>query len=510
VKTSALVLAAALSAVPLGADEVHRHGGVPPERLGTVRFPVSCSPDAQTRFNRATALLHSFWYDEAAKAYAAVLEADPDCGMAWWGVAMSRYHPIWAPPSPDALAAGRAAVEKAKAAAPRMTERERAYVATVAAYFDDSGTLDHGTRALRFERALQRVFERFPDDHEAAVFYALALNGTAPATDKTYAKQRRAAEILNAVLPLEPDHPGVAHLIIHSDDYPELASLALPAARAYARIALSAPHALHMPSHIFTRLGLWDESIASNIASAAAGKEYAERTLPGGHDFDELHALDYLEYAYLQKGDYGKAKAVLDEVRAADVVDEQSFHVAYTYAAVPARYTLERRDWAGAASLRVEHPRFPWARYRWAEAITHFACAMGAARSGKLAEARKSLAELEKIHAELRPQPGAYDWAGQVEIQRRAAAGWIARAEKRDDEAVALLRSAADLEDSTDKHPVTPGPVLPAREQLGDLLLELSRPQEALAAYEVSNRTAPNRRNGVAGAGRARAALEGR
>jgi tetratricopeptide (TPR) repeat protein len=510
VNSSALIVAAALCAVPLGAEETHRHGGAPPERLGTVRFPVSCSPGAQTRFNRATALLHSFWYDEAARAYKAVLEADADCGMAWWGVAMSRYHPIWAPPSSDDLAAGRAAVEKAKAAAPRMTEREQAYVAAVAAFFDDSGTLDHRTRALRFERAFQRVFEHFPDDHEAAIFFALALNGTALPTDKTYANQRKAARILNAVLPLEPDHPGVAHLIIHSYDYPELASLAVPAARAYARIAPSAPHALHMPSHIFTRLGLWDESIASNIASAAAGKAYAERTVPGGHDFDELHALDYLEYAYLQTGEDGKAKAVLDEVRSADVVDEQTFHVAYAYAAVPARYMLERRDWPGAASLGVEHPRFPWAQYRWAEAITHFARAMGAARSGKVAEAKKALAELEKIHAGLRLQPGAYDWAGQVEIQRLAAAGWIARAEKRDDEAVALLRSAADLEDSTDKHPVTPGPVLPAREQLGDLLLELSRPREALAAYEVSNRTAPNRRNGVAGAERARAALEGR
>jgi len=500
------VLAALAVASPLTADEPqahqHQHSGTPPEKLGVVHFPVSCSEEAQRRFARATALLHSFWYDEAAKAYADVLAADPSCGMAHWGVAMSYYHPIWAPPAPDELSKGSQAAQRAKAAAPAMkTERERAYVAAVAAFYDGAQSADHRTRALRFEKALEAVARDHPGDHEAAVFHALALLGTALPTDKTYANQKKAAAILTKVLPDEPEHPGVAHLIIHSYDYPELAELGLDAARAYAKIAPSSPHALHMPSHIFTRLGLWDESIASNLASAASAKAHVEKTLPGAASFDQLHALDYLEYAHLQEGDDARARAVLEQVSAAQKFDLPNFAAAYCLAAVPARYALERRSWKEAAALTVRPAGFPWKTFPYAEAIVHFARSMGAARSGDVAAARQALARLDAIHGILQSSKDVY-WAGQVDIQRKAAAGWIAHAGGKDDEALALLRSASELEDKTDKHPVTPGPVLPAREQLGDLLLELGKPAEALKEYEASNRISPNRFNGLLGAGR--------
>jgi len=485
---AALVVTFVALRFTLHADEphLHEHSGAPPQKLGTIRFPVSCSSEAQRRFTRGTALLHSFWYEESEKAYREVLAADSSCGMAWWGLAMTQYHPIWAPPTPAELGKGRDAAERAKEARESMkTDRERDYVDAVAAFYDDSETLDHRTRALRFEKAMERVFRRYPSDHEAAIFYSLALIATAPPSDKSYANQRKAAEILNRVLPDEPDHPGVAHLIIHSDDYPELASLALPAARAYAKIAPSAPHALHMPSHIFTRLGLWDESIASNLASAAAAKAYVDRTRPGAAAFDELHALDYLEYAYLQQSADVKARAVVDRVRAAESFDVPNFAAAYCLAAVPARYALERRDWKEAAALAVRPASFPWAKFPFAEAITHFARAVGAAHLKDVAAAKEALRRLE-------------------EIQR----GLEAAKDAEGDHGTALdvLRSAADLEDATEKHPVTPGVIIPAREQLGDLLLELGRPADALKEYEAANGKAPNRFNGLAGAARAAAA----
>ncbi|HEV8582226.1 MAG TPA: hypothetical protein VGX68_24410, partial [Thermoanaerobaculia bacterium] len=334
---------------------------------------------------------------------------------------------------------------------------------------------------------------------------ALALLGTAPPTDRTYANQKQAAQILNGLLPKHPDHPGILHYVIHAFDYPELASLALPAARAYSQVAASSPHALHMPSHIFTRLGLWDESIASNLASAAAAKAQVARTHPGATSFDDLHALDYLEYAYLQHGDDRKAKEVLDEVAKAQRFDEPNFAAGYALVAVPARYALERRDWATAAALAAPAAELPWDRFSYAQGITSFASALGAARLGDVERARKGAAELETLHAALVKEPpaGPYDWAGNVEAMRLAAAGWVAFAEGRKDEAVKLLTAAADKEEAVGKHPVTPGAVLPAREQLGDLLLELGKPKEALAAYEASLASAPKRFNGLAGAARA-------
>jgi tetratricopeptide (TPR) repeat protein len=482
-------------------DHSHHHGEA--ESLGKVNFPVSCSEAVRAGFTRAVALLHSFGYEDSREAFAAVAAKDPECGMASWGVAMTYYHPIWAAPTANELAAGRAAAEKA-AAVGAKTERERGYIAAIGVFYRDSDRLDHRTRALAYKSAMEDLARRFPDDHEASIFYALMLLGTAPPSDATYANQKKAAEILNGLLDREPQHPGVTHYVIHSFDYPALASLALPAARSYAKIAPSSPHALHMPSHIFTRLGHWQESIESNLASADTARRRVARVHPGKASFDALHALDYLEYAYLQIGDEAKAKQVLDEAAQATAFDEGSFAAGYALAAIPARYALERRRWQDAAKLEPSKAELSWDKFSYASAITPFAQALGAARSGQPERAGAALSRLEEIHAGLvkSPIPGPYDWASQVESMRLAAAAWIAFAGGRKDEALSLARSAADLEDKTGKHPVTPGAVLPARELLGDMLLEMKRPSEALVEYEASLRIAPNRLNGLYGAGR--------
>ena len=487
---------AAASAQP---DEDHVHA--PPEKLGRVHFATSCASAVQPAFERGVALLHSFGYGQASAAFAAVAAQDPKCAMAQWGIAMSHFHIIWGPAEAE-FAAGRDAARKA-AALTAGSERERDYVAAINAFYQGDGVA-HPTRILAFEQAMARVAERHPEDHEAAIFHALALLGVAynSPPDKTYARQKQAAEILNRLLPLEPDHPGIAHYLIHSFDYPGLAELALPAARVYAKIAPSSPHALHMPSHIFTRLGLWQESIDSNLASSEAARLTVAKTHPGATAFDDLHAMDYLEYAYLQTGRDAPAREIVTRVGSIRSFDVPQFAAAYSLAAIPARYALERRAWQEAAALAVAPPSFPWDKYPYAEAITHFARAVGAARSGDLETARAAVARLAAVQRLLQGQKG-FDWATQVELQRRAAAGWLAHAEKHDDEAVALLRSAADLEDTTDKHPVTPGSVLPAREQLADLLAELGRPGDALAAYETSLRTSPARFRAFWGAAQA-------
>jgi len=489
--------------VPADEGHSHDHG----EQLGKVDFPVTCNAAAGAAFERGVALLHSFQYDDAETAFADAAAADPTCAMAHWGTAMSLYHPVWAAANPSAaptaadLKKGAEAVEKARAAGPK-TDREKDYVAAVAAFYTGADTLDHRSRAVAFEKAMGEVAARHPEDKEAAIFHAVALLGTATPGDKTYATEKKAAAILNAILPQAPTHPGVAHYLIHSFDYPALADLALPAARSYAKIAPSSPHALHMPSHIFTRLGLWNESIDSNLASRAAARERMKRLHPGATSFEDLHAQDYLAYAYLQGGQDAKARAVLDEVSAAETFDQQQFAAAYALTAVPARYALERRRWSEAAALTVRPAGFPWSKFAYAEAIVWFARGVGAARGGDTAVAREAVDKLAAIQKGLADGKSAY-WAGQVEIQRLAAAGWLAHAEKKDEDAVRLLRSAADLESSTEKHPVTPGAVLPAREMLGDLLLELSRPADALREYEASLQVAPGRFNGVFGAARA-------
>ena len=368
----AAFLASVLAAAPVVADDQEQHQHPRPEKLGTVVFPTSCAPAVQARFTRAVALLHSFWYDEAEKAFGEVAAADPSCAMAQWGVAMSLYHPIWAAPTPSEVKRGQEAVAKARAAA-APTERERDYVAAVETFFRDADTVDHRTRAVGYEKAMERVHDRYPDDREAAIFHALALLGTAPPADKTYANQKKAGAILNRVLPAQPEHPGVAHYLIHSFDYPDLAELALPAARSYSKIAESSPHALHMPSHIFVRLGLWDDSIRANEDSAAAARAHVEKAQPGATSFDELHAVDYLAYAFLQQGRDADALRMVERVRKVEKLDNPNFAAAYALAAVPARYALERGRWADAAALEVTPASFPWARFPYAEAITYFA-----------------------------------------------------------------------------------------------------------------------------------------
>jgi tetratricopeptide (TPR) repeat protein len=500
--TAALALGLA-GGLPADEGHTHDHG----EQLGTVSFPVTCNAAARTGVERGVALLHSFQYDDADKAFADAAAADPTCAMAHWGTAMSLYHPVWAAanpsaaPTPAELKKGAEAVEKARAAGAK-TDRERDYIAAVATFYTDAATLDHRARAVAFEKAMAGVAAKHPQDKEAAIFHAVALLGTAFPGDKTYAVEKKAATILNGILPDTPKHPGVAHYLIHSFDYPTLAELALPAARSYAKIAPSSPHALHMPSHIFTRLALWNESIDSNLASRAAARERMKRLSPAATSFEDLHAQDYLAYAYLQGGQDAKAKAVLDEVEAASSFDQPNFAAAYALAAVPARYALERRQWGEAAALTVRPPGFPWAKFSYAEALIWFARGVGAARGGNVAVAREAVDKLGAIQTSLAESKSGY-WASQVEIQRQAAAGWLARAEKKDDEALALLRSAADLEDSTEKHPVTPGSVVPAREMLADLLLEQGRPADALKEFEASLKVAPGRFNGVFGAARA-------
>jgi hypothetical protein len=472
-------------------DKDHQHDHGSPEKLGKITFPTSCAPASQAPFARGVALLHSFWYAEAEKAFAAVAAADPSCAMAHWGVAMSNYHPLWAAPTPPEMQRGQAAVEKAIAAG-APTDREKAYVAAIESFFKDAATVDHRTRAVAYEKAMERVHRQYPDDREAQVFYALALLGTASPADKTYANQKKAGEILNRVLPQQPDHPGVAHYLIHSFDYPQLASLALPAARSYSKIAESSPHALHMPSHIFVRLGLWDDSIRANEDSAAAALAHVQKSAPGKSAFDEMHALDYLAYAFLQQGRDAKAREIVDRTRAVKALDNAQFAAAYALAAVPARYALERGRWAEAAALEVAPAWFPWAQFPYAEAITWHARAIGAARSGDAARAREAVARLEALRQAAVDAKIAY-WPDPIEIQRREAAAWLAMAEGRKDEAVALMKDAVALEESIDKHPVTPGPVLPARELQGDLLMALGRPADALAEYEASLAVAPNR-----------------
>lgn len=494
-------LAGFLSVVTASAQEAHDHHHDRPEKLGKVSFPISCSSAAQEHFTRALALLHSFWYEEAEKAFAKVAETDSDCAMGYWGMAMSRYHPIWAPPDSADLKRGMIAVERATAAGGK-TGREKAYIAAIEAFYKDAEKRDHRTRALAFEKAMEQVHLNYPQDDEAAIFYALALLGTAPPNDKTYVNQKQAAALLNDVLPRAPEHPGVAHYLIHSFDYPQLAPLALDAARRYAQIAPSSPHALHMPSHIFTRLGLWQESIHSNLASATAAREWVARAHPEKSSFDQLHAMDYLVYAYLQGAQDQKAQTLVDQLCAISRVDEENFAAAYAFAAIPGRYALERSRWSEAAALQVHPATFPWARFPFAESMFYFARAMGAARSGEAAAARPDVEKLAALHRGLVEAKSTY-WAGQVEIQHQAAAAWLAFAEGRHEEALERLRSAAELEDSTDKHPVTPGPIVPARELLGEMLLELHRPAAALEAFAAAQQVQPSRFRSLYGAARA-------
>lgn len=468
-------------------------------QFGKVEFGLACSEGTQSDFNLATALLHSFEYTEAEKVFAKVIDKDPDCLMAYWGIAMSNFHPLWAPPAKEELEKGSRIIKLARSLENQST-RESDYLEAVAVLYDDWATLDHNTRLLKFEQAAKNVYQKYPEDKEAAIFYALALRAAASPTDKSFVRQKKAGAILNAMFPNEPNHPGIAHYLIHTYDSPELADLALPAARKYATIAATSAHALHMPSHIFTRLGLWDESIQSNINSMSAARCYAENTRIKGHWDEEIHGLDYLVYAYLQQGRDKDAKEQVELLGAMHEVFPLNNKEAYAFAAVPTRYAVERKDWKEAASLELKPIDFPWDDFPWERSNISFGKILGAVHLHNTAAAKRSLAVLKANHAKLIEKDKVYE-ANQVQIQIKASEGWIQFSEGHKNEAIRLMTEAAVLEDATDKHPITPGEVLPARELLGDLYMELGEYSKALQAYEQDLQRHAGRFNGLYGAG---------
>ena len=483
--TLAATLTLALATPQSAAPMQHPHEqGAPPQQLGTVKFENSCAAAVQPELTRGVALLHSFWFNAAAAAFTSVGEKDASCGIAWWGVAMSRWGNPFAPARPvTALENGRAAIEKARAAGAK-SDRERDLIEAAATLFTDFEKVAHRPRIVAYEKAMETVRKKHATDDEIAAFYALAVNQTMVPTDKSYAQQLKAAAILEELYPRLPNHPGVAHYLIHAYDHPPLAERALPAARAYAKIAPDAPHALHMPSHTFTRVGHWEDSIATNRASAEA----ARKAKSSG---EVLHAFDYQVYAYLQTAQDAAAQKVMNEMKAALATvnaAEQYGQVAYyAEASIPARIALERSAWADAAALPTRTSNFGYI-----DAITHYARVIGAARTGNAAAAKEDAAALLAIHEKLAAAKDEY-WAQQVKIQHTAALGWIAYAEGRKDEAVKLLHDAANQEDASDKSAVSPGPLAPAREMLGEMLLEMNQAQHALVELEAVMKKEPNR-----------------
>jgi hypothetical protein len=480
------VFVSGLAAQPAAAyDDPKQAAGRPPEELGRVSFPTSCDPKVQARFERGVALLHSFWFPEGRKAFLEVLEADPSCSIAGWGLGVNRLlNPFGGQPAEKVLLEGQAAVDKALAT-PAKTQRERDYVEAIGAFY----THDRAPwreRVLRYEKAMEALARRYPDDKEAALFHALALNIAADLNDKTYARQLKAAAVLEPMLAAQPDHPGVAHYLIHSYDYPPIAAKGLPAAKRYAAIAPSAAHALHMPSHIFTRVGAWEDSIQTNRRAEDTARK-------GNVPDDVLHAIDYQVYAALQLGRDTEAKRAIErsEAEAARYTRNSG---AYALAAGGARYAMERGDWKLAAQLKPRASKFPYA-----DAVIHFARAVGAARTGDTESARKDVAELARLRDALAARKNAY-WTGQVEIQRLAAQAWIELAQGKPEAALSLARKSADLQDASEKSAVTPGHLAPSRELLGEMLLELGQPAQALKEFEASALDNPNRFRGIHGA----------
>jgi hypothetical protein len=461
-------------------------------RLGKVHFENSCSAAVAKYFDVSIALLHSFWVKDAIEGFNYVLKQDPGCAMAYWGIAMSlQGNPLTGQePNADAMRDALAALDKAKTVGAR-TQRERDYLAAIDLIYRNADKAPFRARRLAYEKAMEALSQRYPQDTEAEIFYALSLDMTADLSDKTYANQLKAAAILERLNRLQPEHPGIAHYLIHSYDYPAIADRGLDAARRYAQVAPDNPHALHMPSHIFTRLGAWQDSIDTNARSAAAAKDEGNRG-------EQVHAMDYMVYAYLQLGEDARAQRVVAESETIEVVSP-AFVGPYAQAAMPARYALERRDWKQAAAL-LERP----SRFAFTMAIAHFARGLGFARLGDAASAQKEADRLAELRDALKEQKNTY-WASQTEVQRLAVSAWIAFARGSQAEAIASMRASADLEDSMEKHIVTPAPVVPARELLGEMLLEAKRPGEALAAFETAAQREPNRLRDLYGAAQAAA-----
>ncbi len=485
-----LCIAAAFSGIA-AADEGHHHEDLAQDQLGTVHFPVSCTPDAQKSFEKGVALLHSFWYEEAEKTFIDVEKQDPKCAMAYWGEAMSLWHQLWDRPKEATIKRASAELKKAGKVKAK-SDRERDYIQALQAFYSNSKKADHEARARAYSAAMETVYQKYPDDHEAAAFYALSLLASEPDNDTTFANRKQAGAILEKLFDAEPNHPGIAHYLIHTYDKPQLAQLGLPAARRYAQIAPSAPHAVHMPSHIFARVGDWPDSIQSNMASIAATRKATEMHMGGeGHEF---HAMDFLIYAYLQSGREAEASKVIEEVKAMPAMQMGDMDMqAFAMSKFPAMYALELHRWSEAAALQVISKADTGDR-----AYTYWAKTIGSARSGDLAEAKKNLAEIDAIHKDYLARKKTYgaEW---TEMLYQEASAWVQHGEGKDEEATAALRKVADHEDAVGEEQTS----MPAREMLADMLLEMKRPEQALAEYKGDLRFNPKRFNGLYGAAQA-------
>jgi tetratricopeptide (TPR) repeat protein len=487
--------AAALVLVPFLAIcsqvQAAEHEHPPPEKLGKVEFPCSCSNKVQNDFNRAVALLHSFAYFAAEKAFREVLKVDPNCALAHWGVAMTYFHQLWEPPiARENIARGETEIEQAKRLG--ASERERGFIDALGMVYANANSTPFQERLNAYVQAMHSLAESNRDDAECQIFYALALIATAPSSDTTHAKQKEATAILEPLFKKYPQHPGIAHYLIHACDNQEMAKQGLAEARVYSQIAPSAPHALHMPSHIYTRLGMWEDSITSNMAARNAAR--SERDTG-----EELHAMDYLTYAYLQLGRDADAKRVVEELGGMSNLQANEFKIGYAASAMPARYAIERRQWSDAAKLAPMSQAQPNVN-----AITIWARAVGLARGGRPADAGREIQELQSLFEKLR-RSGDYYWATQVHVQMNEARAWADLADGKSDEAIKLMRAAADEEDAVEKRPVTPGAIVPAREQLGDLLLESGDTDGALKEFNAALAQAPKRRGSLMGKAQASA-----
>jgi tetratricopeptide (TPR) repeat protein len=478
-----------------GDDQAHHHEDLTTAQLGTVNFPVSCAPSVRKPFERGVALLHSFWYEEAEKEFIQIAVEDPNCVMAHWGIAMSLWHQLWNQPDSKVIQRGLDEVHEAKQTDGPTTPREQAYITAISAFYSNSKKLKHDARAQAYSDAMKKVYETYPDDHEAAVFYALSLLASEPHDDTTFANRKAAAVILEKLFAVEPDHPGVAHYLIHAYDKPQLAQLGLPAARRYAQVAPAAPHALHMPSHIFARVGLWQDDINSNLASIAASRKSAAMGMGG--ESHQFHAMDFLFYAYMQSGRDADARALIEEIRAMPAKKDDMYGKGYDphaamLAYLSALYPIEMHDWAAAAALppaeiagTAEDSESYWAR------------AIGSAHLRKPDDVRKDLAAIDTIHKKLAAEKS--EFADIVDGDRKEAEAWLAFAEGKDDDAVEALRPIADKEDSLGDEPHG----VPAREMIADMLLEAKRPQQALVEYQTDLKLNPNRFDALSGAARA-------
>src|SRR6266446_452627 len=480
---------------------------------GTVDFPVSCTPAARPEFVRGVALLHSFFYEEARRIFTDVAAKDPTCAMAQWGIAMTWSHPIWTPPTSNEMSVGKAAADKAMAMK-AGTDRERGFITALNAYYNtpdspstgEVGQSCHGPvgprdRVIAYEKAMRKLYDKYPDDVETQAFYALAVLavGYATPTDTTLSNQLQAARILEKLWKQNPQHPGVAHYLIHSYDYPAFAERGLAAARSYRSIAPWVPHALHMPSHIFTRLGMWDQSIAANRASAEASRAYAAMRHRDATEAEELHALDYMAYSYLQEARDTEARKIVDFAGTVRKTNPKlEFSGAYALAAIPTRYAFERNDWASAATLTV--PNLPhWSSFPFMEALIEYGHALGRAHTGDHDGARKAIARMRELRDATKDPKFDY-FKRHLDLQMQAASAWVAAAESKKNEAIETLRRAADAEDILGKHPVSPGAFVPIREQLGTLLLEVGQAKQAQREFEAALKIYPGRFRGLYGA----------